>query len=424
MNKFIHFVGVGGSGISGVFRLAKENGYKVTGCDLEKDTSYIDKKNILLGHDIKHIKNADLVVVSPAVLYQNPDNPEIVEAKRRKILITWQEFLGKFLLKNKKLICVAGTHGKSTTTAMVGNLLVDSGFDPLVVVGAKIPNWGGNVRNGKGNFAVIEADEFNDNFLNYSPEIVILNNIEFDHPDYFASEKEVFASFQKFIEKLSKDGVLITNTNSIGVSKLIKMVDSKINIIDVKDLNINLKLKVPGKHNIENAKGVYALGLYLGIRNVDINKSLESFNGIGRRMELIFEGKGIKVYDDYAHHPTAIAVTLRALREKYPQARIWAIDEPHGFARTHALLKKYKGVFNSADRVIIGPIFPARDNQTFGMSSDLIAKVSKHKNIVGVDSFEKVIKILSKELSSNDVVLVMGAGKSYLWTRKIVDLIK
>lgn len=424
MNKHIHFIGVGGSGISGVFRLAKEMGYKVSGCDLEKSTAYTGKRKIFLGHDPEHIKDSDLVVVSPAVLYQNSNNPEIAEAKRRKILITWQKFLGNFLLKNKRVICIAGTHGKSTTTAMVGRLLADSGFDPLVVVGAKVPEWKGNVRNGKGKFAVIEADEFNDNFLNYSPEIIILNNIEFDHPDYFTDEEEVFDSFKKFVERLGGEAVLITNTKSIGISKLLAMLSTKINLIDIKDLEINLKLKVSGKHNIENAKGVYALGLYLGIKNLEIEKSLDNFTGIGRRMELILNRKGIEVYDDYAHHPTAIAATLQALRETHPNARIWAIDEPHGFARTKALLEKYTGAFDVADRVIIGPIFAARDNETFEMSPEIIAKASGHKKAVGVNSVAEIKEILSKNVAGGDVILVMGAGKSYLWAREIANLIK
>ncbi len=425
MNKHIHFIGILGSGISGVANLASEVGYKVTGCDMEAASAYTTTgEKVFLGHDTKHIKDADLVVVSPAVLYQNFDNPEIAEARRRKILITWQEFLGRTLLKQKKVICIAGTHGKSTTTAMAGQLLEALKFDPLVVVGALIPEWKSNVRFGKGEFAVIEADEFNDNFLNYSPEIVILNNVEFDHPDYFKNEQEVFASFKKFIESLSGDAILITNSNSFGISKLLGLIDRKINVIDIKDLDVDLKLKIPGRHNIENAKGVYALGLYLGIKSSDIKHVISGFSGIGRRMELIASKKGIEVYDDYAHHPTAIAATIQAIRESHPKARIWAIDEPHGFARTKALLNKYRGVFEKADRVIIGPIFVARDRETFGMSPRAVAEASGYPKAIGVDSYDAIEKILSKEIRQGDVILVMGAGKSYLWTRKIAKLIK
>ena len=192
MNKKLHFVGIGGSGISGVANLAEKFGYKVTGCDLETG-----------GHSVDHIKGVDLVIVSPAVFYQNNNHPEILEAKKQKKLMTWEEFLGKVLLKDKKLICVAGTHGKSTTTAMVGKLLIDNGFDPVVVVGAKVPEWNSNSRFGKGEYAVVEADEFNNNFLFYKPEIAIINNIEFDHPDFFKNENEVRASFHKFISNIN-----------------------------------------------------------------------------------------------------------------------------------------------------------------------------------------------------------------------------
>jgi len=397
----IHFMGIGGSGVSGVAKLAKEFGYGVTGCDLEESTAYAEG-GIYKGHSADHLKDADLLVVTPAVYYQNSESPELTEGEKRGIVMTWQEFLGKVLLKQKKLICVAGTHGKSTTTAMAGKLLIDNGFDPVVIVGASVPGWNGNSRYGKGEYAVVEADEFNNNFLNYHPEIVIINNIEFDHPDFFKNEKEVRDSFSKFIENLVGQKILITGKDS---------------------LNKRFNLKVLGEHNQKNANMVFVLGKKLGISDEKIIKSLESFEGIGRRMELIADRSGIKVYDDYGHHPTAIAATLQALREKYPTARIWAVVEPHGFVRTKALLSKYRNVFKDADKVLIGPIFKARDKETFGMTPALVAKTSGHSNALGLTSFDQIKDILSKELKSGDIVLVMGAGKSYIWAREIAELI-
>lgn len=396
----IHFVGIGGSGISGVASLARKSGYSVSGCDLEASTAY--GKNIVQGHDPSHVKNADLVVVSPSVLFQDKNNSEIVESRKQKKLMTWQEFLGKILLKDKKLICIAGTHGKSTTTAMAGKLLIDNGFDPVVVVGANVPEWGENSRFGKGEYAVVEADEFNNNFLFYDPEIAVINNIEFDHPDFFKNEVEVKESFKKFIGNLTGKKILITEKDS---------------------LNKKFNLKVLGKHNQKNANMVFLLGKTLGISEDKITKSIENFTGIGRRLELIADRGGIKVYDDYAHHPTAIAATLEAVREAYPDSRIWAIDEPHGFARTKALLENYKGVFDDADKVLIGPIFKARDKEDLGMSPSLIVKFSSHKDAGGFDSFEEIKELLSKELKSGDIVLVMGAGKSYIWAREIASLL-
>lgn len=407
----LHFVGIGGSGISGVAHLAREFGHEVTGCDLEKSTAYTD--SIFQGHDKEHIKDSDLVIVSPAVFYQDSENPEIIEAKKRGILITWQEFLGTVLLKDKKMICIAGTHGKSTTTGMVGKMLIDNGFDPIVVIGANVPEWGGNSRFGKGEYAIVEADEFNNNFLNYYPEVIVVNNIEFDHPDFFKNEEEVKESFEKFKNNLVGEKVLITEKDS---------------------LNKKFNLKVFGEHNQKNANMAYVLGKKLKIPEDQIIKSIESFTGIGRRMELILDRNGVKVFDDYGHHPTAIKTTLEGIRSAYPNAKILVINEPHGYKRTKALLPKYKGVFDAADKVFIGPIFQARDEVDKSVTPELVAKISGHKNIIGLDSFESVIENCKQSLagkagklqienSNYEVIVVMGAGKSYLWAREIAKLL-
>ncbi|MCX6704465.1 MAG: UDP-N-acetylmuramoyl-L-alanine--D-glutamate ligase [Candidatus Woesebacteria bacterium] len=425
MIKRIHMMGVGGSGMAGIAYLAKEMGYLVTGCDLEESTAYSD--NFYNGHSPDHLKSVDLLVVTPAVYFQKIKDPELVEGEKRGMVVTWQEFLGKYLHKGKKVICVAGTHGKSTTTAMIGKLLTDAGLDPLVNLGANYKDWNGGARFGKGDYFVTEADEFFDNFLYYHPEIIILNNIEFDHPDYFKSEKQIFDSYKKFIGNLVGEKVLIANGDSQGIEKILKEIDaSGIKIIkySLKDKNIDLSLRVMGKHNVANALGVVALGKYLKIRENVIAKSLENFSGIGRRMELIADRNGIKVYDDYAHHPTAIAATLEGLRSTYPKARIWAIDEPHGFDRTKALLSKYKNVFKDADKVIIGPIFRARDAEDYKITPVLVAKRTGFKGAVGVYSLDEIKRIISKKLMPGDIVLVMGAGKSYLWAREIAGVNK
>lgn len=402
-------MGILGSGVAGVASLASKFGYEVTGCDLEKD-----------GHSASHLKGVDLVVATPAVFYQSSKHPEFLEAKRRKILMTWQEFVGKYLHKDKKVICVAGTHGKSTTTAMVGKLLQDAGLDPLVILGAKVPGWDGNSQFGKGKYFVTEADEFYDNFLNYRPMTILLNNIEFDHPDYFKNEKAVSDSYKKFVDNLVGEKTLIVNPNSIGIEKLLGEVDLRgINLIRV-DSRLKFNLKIPGKHNVANAQMVWALGRHLGIKEDVIKKSLENFEGIGRRMELVSDRNGIKIYDDYAHHPTAIKATLEGLRDIHKDSRIWAVVEAHGYQRTKALLDKYEGVFDKADFVVVGPIFRARDSQTFGITEKSIAEASKHKNISDFNDLNKLLSFMRKNLESGDVVLVMGAGKSNIWAQKLL----
>ena len=404
MTKKIHMMGIGGSGMNGVAHIAMQMGYEVTGCDLEDSTAYA--KNIFKGHSPTHLNDIDYLIVSPAVLYQNSDNAELIEAQKRKIVMTWQEFLGEVLLKDKKVICIAGTHGKSTTTAMAGKLLIDSGMDPIIVLGANVPEWGGSSRFGKGEYAVIEADEFNNNFLHYHPEIAIINNIEFDHPDFFKNEDEVKESFSKFVKNLVGQKILITEKDS---------------------LNKRFDLKILGEHNQKNSNMVFVLGKKLGIDEEKMVESIESFNGIGRRMELIGERGGVKVYDDYAHHPTAIKTTLEGLRERCPTAKILVIDEPHGYKRTKALLPLYKGVFDAADKLIIGPIFQARDEVDLSITPELVAKVSEHPDIETFEEFEKFIAhgVMQPnwklKIENYDVVVIMGAGKSYLWAREIVN---
>lgn len=394
----IHMMGVSGSGMSGVASLASKMGYEVTGCDLK-----------IGGHDKKHLKNIDLLVVSPAVLYQSKTEPELLYAKKKKIVMTWQEFVGKFLMKNKFVIAIAGTHGKSTITAMVGKMMIDNGFDPTVLVGAKIPDWNENSRYGKSKYFVIEADEFNDNFLNYKPDVIILNNIEFDHPDYFKNEKQFKESFNKFINNLKGNKILITQKDS---------------------LHKKFNLQIFGEHNQKNANMVFVLGKNLGISENKIIKSLENFKGIGRRMELIGKIKNIKVFDDYAHHPTAIKTTLEGLQEKYKNEKILAIVEPHGYKRTKALLSLYKNVFNAVDSVIIGPIFKARDEIDKSISIGDIAKVSKHKNIEVVDNIDKLIKNLKLKINNPlrgknyHIVVVMGAGNSNIWAKKVLKTLQ
>ncbi len=414
-------MGVGGSGAGGVARLASQMGYEVSGCDKEEITSY--GQTYLKGHDKRHLEEIDLVIASPALYYSKEKNEEIELAKSKNILVTWQEFLGKELLKNKKVIAIAGTHGKSTTTAMVGKMLIDAGLDPIVVLGANVPEWSGTSRFGKGEYAVVEADEFNDNFLNYDPYIEVINNVEFDHPDFFQDENEMVNSFNKFIDKMDPHGVLIINWNDKGIQRMLLKHNEPSNYEQFKT-HKKFNLKIFGQHNQENAMMVYRLGRHLGIPEDEIIKSIESFIGIGRRMELIADKNGIKVFDDYAHHPTAIKTTLEGLRSEFPNSKILAIVEPHGYKRTKALLQEYIGVFDSLDEVIIGPIFKARDEIDPSLTPQMIAEVSEHVNAFGYNSFEEIIKNLKLQIKNYDVVVVMGAGKSYLWAKEIANLIK
>lgn len=385
----IHIIGINGSGAKAVAYLASKYGYEVDGCD--KDSG---------GHSTSHLEGVDLALISPALLYSKPLPEEVTSAKKKGILMSWQEFVGKYLMKDKYVIAVCGTHGKSTTTAMIGQIMEEAGYDPTVLVGGYVPKWKANARYGKSKYFVIEADEFNDNFLNYKPDIIALNNVEFDHPDYFKNIDDVLKSFDKFKKQLKPGGV----------------------IIETKDLaNTKFKLKLLGEHNQKNANMAYAVCKKVGVSPSVITKALENFKGVGRRMELIGERNKTSIYDDYAHHPTAIKSTLNALREKYPKQKILAVIEPHGYKRTKALLPLYKNVFDGVDKVIIGPIFKARDKVDPNFSTQEIVSLNKDKDVLALENEDEVLKNTRLALAKYDIIIFMGAGNSSLWAKKLLN---
>ena len=226
----VHFMGVGGSALSGVSIMAQKKGFLVSGCDLDPDTAYLDKLKeagikVMRGHDKGHLKDIDILAVSPAVVYQNKKHPEYTAAEKSGILKTWDQFVGKYLLSDKEVICVTGTHGKSTVTSMTSLLFEKASFDPCVIVGATVMEWGKNYRVGDSNIFIIEADDFYEKFLNYNPSTIILNNIEFDHPDFFRSEKHMISVYEKFVRLLKGSRNLIVNQDSPGNKKLFDSLD-------------------------------------------------------------------------------------------------------------------------------------------------------------------------------------------------------
>lgn len=452
----VHFMGIGGSGTSAAAGIAHEFGYIVDGCDLNVDSEYLSplrgKIEIKKGHSDSHIEPGDILVVSPAVYYKYPPEPELSKSRNS---MTWEKFSGTYLQKGKEVIAVSGTHGKSTTTALLGLVFAQS-LDPTVVVGAKVKEWGANFRAGKGNVFITEADEFYDNFLNYSPEVIILNNIELDHPEYFGNYRALNKSFIKHITSLHGKKILIANGDNKLVRKLIRRIkpaDFGIKVYfytirrrKTEDFGAKIISMTPsgtkfvvfykssgkkaefstrllGDFNVANIMGVISLASLYGIEPSEVQKVLDTFTGVGRRMELIGEKSGIYVYDDYAHHPTAIAKTIEAVLQRHPISRVFAVVEPHSYSRVKKLIKGYAMAFGAAYSVIIAPIFKARDSETYGMSEEKLASVIENGRVSSFDSFEKVVSSLNKELKKNDVVLVMGAGKSNSLARMIYNAI-
>lgn len=448
----VHFMGIGGSGMSAVAGIAKGLGYDVDGCDASPNSAYVTKLRKIVkikkGHSTAHLAGRDLLVVSPAIYYKYPPESEL---KAGKSPITWQEFLGKFLLKDKEVVAISGTHGKSTTAALVSLVFEKAGMDPTCMIGAGVKEWGQNYRIGKGGLFVVEADEFYDNFLNYLPDAIVLNNIEFDHPDYFRSSQQLLNSFKSHILTLKGKKILVANIDSDRVRRMlprVKDVGVKIYTYSLKRRDGDLKGKIiekdafetrfrtefrgqisefvtslAGDYNVSNILGVVLLCTLYSIKPEIIQEVLTSFNGIRRRMDLIGIKKGVFVYDDYAHHPTAIKVTLEALRQKHPSARIIAVVEPHSYSRIKKFLKGYMKAFGEAYQVIVAPVYQARDKEDYGMSAAKLAKVIPHDRIGWGGSFEEVVEKVTKEARKKDVVIVMGAGKSSELAKEILDAI-
>ena len=345
--KKVHFLGIGGSGASAAAAIAQNMGYEVTGCDLKPHnefTTVFKNSQIFEGHNPNHLENIDLLVVTPAIFSLDPENPELQMAKNKNIpILTWQEFTGEYLAKDKFVIAVSGTHGKTTTTAMIAKVLEDAGLNPTVLLGAVCSDWGGNYRVGSSKYFIIEADEFNDNFLAYKPNIAVVTSIEMDHPEYFKDFDTYKESFKKFLSSAKEK--IIANLSDRGVKEVLafqgETLEAQAKIIDYSEKIIDFPLQVPGEYNILNASAAYQVGLSLKIEPKKIKKSLMNYQGICRRFECVGEYKGAEVYSDFGHHPTEIKVTLGAAREKFPDKKITVIFQPHMFSRTKALFKDF-----------------------------------------------------------------------------------
>jgi UDP-N-acetylmuramate--alanine ligase len=411
----IHFVGIGGIGVSALARYYLEKGHKISGSDLvcSEITEALEKKGvkIFIGEHKKEnlSKDADLVVYSSAV---QKDNPELKKAKKLKIKCqSYPQALGK-LTKQHFTIAITGTHGKSTTTAMIGLLLVKANFDPTIIVGTKLKEFNNsNCRVGKSKYLVIEACEHKESFLNYSPDIAVITNIEPDHLDYYKTFNNVKRAFDKFAKKLKKNGVLITEREYKNPKKFKKL--KKI-------------LKVPGEHNISNALATLAVARVLKIPDKISFKALSEYKGIWRRFEItkILNLKPYTLINDYAHHPTEVQVTLKTAREKYSKKKIWCVFQPHQYQRTYHLFNDFIKVCrkNLIDKLIITDIYTVAGREKEYLkkkvNSEKLVKVINKKNVIYLPN-ENILNFLKENIQNIDVLIIMGAGDIYNLTNRL-----
>jgi UDP-N-acetylmuramate--alanine ligase len=454
----IHLIGIAGSGAAGLALLLHHAGAAIDGCDADTPSPYtppLDAAGIrvISGHDPAHLSGVDRVAITPA-LRANPDLPELAAAREAGLpIVTWQALLGELMAAEGHIgLAVTGTHGKSTTTALLGHLLLSAGMDPTVEVGAFIPAWGATVRPGGGAPFLVEADEFGDNFLNYHPAGAIVTNVEMDHPDFFANRDAVLDSMERFVRGMGEDAriggrLLLTAAADNGSQALLaRLGDWKGRIVrygpggQIEAHSVAyasggtrftlfeqaFESPLAGEHNLLNATAALTLARELGASPLALADGLRTFPGAGRRMELIADTAGVIVYDDYAHHPTEVRAALAAMRQKVGDRRLWAVFEPHMYSRTALFLDEFAHAFTDADEVVIVDIFASRDTDaslratSAEQLADAIERLSAISTMAGGD-VDQATTYVAEHLRPGDAVLVMGAGKSYRIARGLAE---
>jgi UDP-N-acetylmuramate--alanine ligase len=446
----IHVIGIAGSGAAGVALLMHHAGLAVDGCDADTPSPYTPPLEaagirIIAGHDPAHLDGVQRVAITPA-LRAVPDLPELVAAHERRLpVVTWQHVLGELMAAEGRIgLAVTGTHGKSTTTALLGHLLIASGLDPTVEVGAFMKDWGATVRPGSGAPFVVEADEFGDNFLNYHPAGAIVTNVEMDHPDYFADRDAVLGSMGRFVRGMSSHPtlggrLLLTTAADEGSRDLLDQLDNwdgrvvrygpggEVEASDVELHSGGARFRLfeqafdsplAGEHNVLNATAALVMARAVGAPMEGLVDGLRTFPGAGRRLELIADTAGVIVYDDYGHHPTEVRATISAARQRVGERRLWAVFEPHMYSRTALLFEEFANAFRGADEVVIVDIFASRDTDealratSAEALADAVERISAVPAIATGDA-EATTRYVAEHLRPGDAVLVMGAGKSY-----------
>ncbi|MCC6346384.1 MAG: UDP-N-acetylmuramate--L-alanine ligase [Nitrospirales bacterium] len=451
-NKYrvLHFVGIGGVGMSGIAEVLHNLGYEVTGSDLRESetTTRLRRLGITvhIGHREENIDSAHVVVTSSAV---SPDNPEVKEAKRRLVpVIPRAEMLAE-LGRLKYGILVAGAHGKTTTTSLVATILGEGGLDPTVVIGGKLNAIGSNARLGQGDYLVAEADESDGSFLKLNPTIAVITNIDREHMEFFRDIETLKGAFLSFINKIPFYGIAVVCVENDYLRELLPGIQRKVvtygfsenadmyareirhsgremefeAIFRGKSLG-SFVLPIPGRHNVLNSLAAIAVALELQIPPEAVVKALGSFSGIHRRFELKGEAKGVRVFDDYGHHPSEIKATLRAARECFPGDRLLVLFQPHRYTRTGDLMDEFVGSFDDADMLFLMDIYAAGEEPIEGVHSERLARRIREetgREVHHVPGREEVKERVLSQLRSGDVVITLGAGDVYKLGEEIVQ---
>lgn len=434
--KHIHFIGIGGSGMFPMVQILHSEGFYITGSDNnETETTKIERKMgipVTLGQAAENIEGADLIVYTAAIM---ADNPELIAAKASGVpCLERSDMLGLLTRRYSKAVCVAGTHGKTTTSAMIAQTLLEGGFDPSAFIGGKVKALGGSGRAGKSDIFVVEACEFVDTFLKLSNDISVILNIDNDHLDYFGSIENSIKSFRKFAS--NSTGPVIVNGDDANTMKAVEGLDKEIITFgwsnkndyyaaDVRFLGgaksgytlmhhgkpiCEIRLSIPGKHNILNSMACAAVCLYLGMNPEEMAEHIDKFPGAGRRFEILGEVNGVTIADDYAHHPTEIAATLKAAKEM-DFHEVWAVFQPFTYSRTALLMDDFVTALSVADHVVMSEIMGSREKNTYNVyTKDLAEKIP---GSVWFNTFKEMADYTMSHAKPGDLVITLGCGDVY-----------
>lgn len=419
--KKIHFIGIGGIGMSGLARLFKHEGKEVTGSDATETentkkliaegiavTYEQTAENITDQQETSDVSCIDLVVYTEAM---SQDHPELVAAREAGIrTVNYFEALGE-IANEYYLIAVAGTHGKTTTTAMLIDILEEASFDPTAIVGSLRTKTGSNYRAGKSKYFIVEACEYKRDFLTLEPDVLVITNLEHEHVDYYKDLEDVQDAFHELAMKVPEDGAIIAIKSDPKVAPVLQGLKAR--VYDYKiEVFRDIALKQPGLYNRMNAGAARATALVLGADKEIIQNALENFAGTQRRFEYKGEVNGAKVYDDYAHHPTEITAVIGGVRELYPEKKLTVIFQSHTYSRTQELFDEFAESLSKADRVLMLPIYAAREENTSGVSSEKLVAAIREKETEAdfFQTFEGAAVTVKESVGADDVVMVMGAG--------------
>ena len=434
--KHIHFIGIGGSGMFPMVQILHSEGFYITGSDNnETETTKIERKMgipVTLGQAAENIEGADLIVYTAAIM---ADNPELIAAKASGVpCLERSDMLGLLTRRYGKAVCVAGTHGKTTTSAMIAQTLLEGGFDPSAFIGGKVKALGGSGRAGKSDIFVVEACEFVDTFLKLSNDISVILNIDNDHLDYFGTIENSIKSFRKFAS--NSTGPVIVNGDDANTMKAVEGLDKEIITFGWSSKNdyyaenvrflggaksgytlmrhgeaiCEIRLSIPGKHNILNSMACAAVCLYLGMNPEEMAEHIDKFPGAGRRFEILGEVNGVTIADDYAHHPTEIAATLKAAKEM-DFHEVWAVFQPFTYSRTALLMDDFVTALSVADHVVMSEIMGSREKNTYNVyTKDLAEKIP---GSVWFNTFQEMADYTMSHAAPGDLVITLGCGDVY-----------